>query len=178
MISLHNLKAKPGSVHKRKRLGTGQGSGHGQTSTRGQKGQGSTSGGTKPIGFEGGQTPLLRRIPKSGFSNAQFRVEYEWVNISSLEKYFPAGAAIAPVDMLKRRLVKHDKLVKVLGNGELTKAFNVTAHSFSKGAAEKIIKAGGKTTLLPGIREGKDAKVAAQALAKQNFKNKAKTGKK
>ena len=177
MISLHNLKAKPGSVHKRKRLGTGQGSGHGQTSTRGQKGQGSTSGGTKPIGFEGGQTPLLRRIPKSGFSNAQFRVIYEWVNISSLEKYFPAGANITPLEMVKRRLVKHDTLVKVLGNGELTKALNVTAHSFSKGAAEKIAKAGGKTTLLVAPKAAKHAEVVAQAAARKNVK-KAKTDKK
>ena len=111
MISLHNLKPHYGSMHKRKRLGTGQGSGHGQTSTRGQKGQHSTSGGTKPVGFEGGQTPLLRRIPKSGFSNVQFRQNYEWVNLSSLEKNFAAGAVITPADMLKRRLIKHDTLV-------------------------------------------------------------------
>ncbi len=174
MISLHSLKAKPGSVHKRKRLGTGQGSGHGQTSTRGQKGQNSTSGGTKRNGFEGGQTPLLRRIPKSGFSNVQFRQEYEWVNISSLEKNFPAGAAVTPADMLRRRLIKHDTLVKVLGNGEVTKALNVTAHSFSKGAAEKITKAGGKITLLVGAKAAKTAEVAARDAAKK----KAKTDKK
>jgi len=174
MVSLHNLKAKPGSMHKRKRLGTGQGSGHGQTSTRGQKGQHSTSGGTKRNGFEGGQTPLLRRIPKSGFSNAQFRQTYEWVNISSLEKNFSAGAAVTPADMLKRRLIKHDVLVKVLGNGEVTKALNVTAHSFSKGAAEKITKAGGKITLLVGAKAAKQAEVDAQASAKK----KARTDKK
>jgi len=174
MISLNNLKPKPGSTRKRKRLGTGQGSGHGQTSTRGQKGQHSTSGGTKPIGFEGGQTPLLRRIPKTGFSNVQFRQNYEWVNISSLEKNFPAGATVTPADMLKRRLIKHDTLVKVLGNGEVTKALNVTAHSFSKGAAEKILKAGGKTTLLVGAKAAKQAVVDAQAAAKK----KARTDKK
>ena len=174
MISLNNLKPKPGSTRKRKRLGTGQGSGHGQTSTRGQKGQHSTSGGTKPIGFEGGQTPLLRRIPKTGFSNVQFRQNYEWVNISSLEKNFPAGANVTPADMLKRRLIKHDTLVKVLGNGEVTKALNVTAHSFSKGAAEKITKAGGKITLLVGAKAAKQAVVDAQAAAKK----KARTDKK
>ncbi len=173
MVSLNNLKPHYGSVHKRKRLGTGQGSGHGQTSTRGQKGQHATSGGTKPVGFEGGQTPLLRRIPKSGFSNVQFRQVYEWVNLSSLEKNFSAGAVITPADMLKRRLIKHDTLVKVLGNGEVTKALNVTAHSFSKGAAEKIAKAGGKTTLLVGLKAAKQAEVDAQAAAK-----KAKTDKK
>jgi len=170
MISLNNLKPKPGSTRKRKRLGTGQGSGHGQTSTRGQKGQHSTSGGTKPIGFEGGQTPLLRRIPKTGFSNVQFRQNYEWVNISSLEKNFPAGANVTPADMLKRRLIKHDTLVKVLGNGEVTKALNVTAHSFSKGAAEKITKAGGKITLLVGAKAAKQAVVDAQSAAKKKAK--------
>ena len=86
MVGLNNLKPKPGSTHKPKRLGTGQGSGHGQASTRGQKGQGSTSGGTKRVGFEGGQMPLLRRIPKSGFSNKRFQHKFEWVNISSLRR--------------------------------------------------------------------------------------------
>ncbi|HNW42988.1 MAG TPA: 50S ribosomal protein L15 [Elusimicrobiales bacterium] len=170
MVGLNNLKPKPGSFHKRKRLGTGQGSGHGQTSTRGQKGQNSTSGGTKRNGFEGGQTPLLRRIPKSGFSNAQFRTEYEWINISSLEKYFPAGSEVTPAEMLKRRLIKHDTLVKVLGNGELTKALNVTAHSFSKGAAEKITKAGGKTTQLVGRKEAKFAEIKAADSARKKAK--------
>jgi large subunit ribosomal protein L15 len=174
MVGMNNLKPKFGSVHRRKRLGTGQGSGHGQTSTRGQKGQASTSGGTKRNGFEGGQTPLLRRIPKSGFSNIQFRQVYEWVNLSSLEKNFSAGASVTPADMLKRRLIKHDTLVKVLGNGEVTKALNVTAHSFSKGAAEKILKAGGKTTLLVGAKAAKQAIVDAGNAAKK----KAKTDKK
>ena len=149
MTGLNNLKPKYGSVHRRKRLGTGQGSGHGQTSTRGQKGQRATSGGPKPIGFEGGQTPLLRHIPKSGFNNTRFRTEYEWVNISSLEKRFAAGAQVTPEEMVKARLVKCGCLVKVLGNGELKKALNVSAHAFSKGAAEKIAKAGGKTAVLP-----------------------------
>ncbi|MDO8804518.1 MAG: 50S ribosomal protein L15 [Elusimicrobiota bacterium] len=173
-MRLNNLKPKPGSTHKPKRLGTGQGSGHGQTSTRGQKGQHSTSGGTKPVGFEGGQTPLLRRIPKSGFSNVQFRQNYEWVNISSLEKNFSAGAEVTPDALVKCRLVKHADLVKILGNGEVTKALNVTAHSFSKGAAEKITKAGGKTTVLVGAKAAKQAVVDAQSAAKK----KAKTGKK
>ena len=158
MASLNNLKPKPGSVHKRKRLGTGQGSGHGQTSTRGQKGQRSTSGGVKRNGFEGGQTPLLRRIPKSGFNNVQFRTEYEWVNVSSLEKYFKAGEEITPEALLKRRLIKCDCLVKILGDGELKKAFTVKAHAFSKGAAEKIAKAGGKTALIEKAKAETDKK--------------------
>lgn len=170
MAFLNNLKSKPGSTHKRKRLGTGQGSGHGQTSTRGQKGQHSTSGGVKRNGFEGGQTPLLRRIPKSGFNNAQFRTVYEWVNVSSLEKYFKAGEEITPQSLLKRRLIKHDCLVKILGDGELSKALNVTAHSFSKGAAEKITKAGGKTTLLDGPKAAAAAEIATQAAARKKNK--------
>jgi len=170
MITLNTLKAKPGSVHKRKRLGTGQGSGHGQTSTRGQKGQHSTSGGTKQNGFEGGQTPLLRRIPKSGFSNVQFRQNYEWVNISSLEKNFSAGAEVTPDALVKCRLIKHADLVKILGNGEVTKAFNVSAHSFSKGAIEKIKKAGGKIIQLVGSKAAKTAEVVAQAAAKKKTK--------
>jgi large subunit ribosomal protein L15 len=165
MVGLNNLKSKYGSVHRRKRLGTGQGSGHGQTSTRGQKGQNSTSGGAKPDGFEGGQLPLLRRIPKSGFSNVKFRTVYEWVNISSLEKYFKAGDEVTPESLLKRRLVKHGDLVKVLGNGELKKALAVKAHAFSAGAKDKIEKAGGKTSLLEAVKPEK-AVVKAPKKAK------------
>lgn len=174
MVGLNNLKPKYGSVHRRKRLGTGQGSGHGQTSTRGQKGQNSTSGGAKPDGFEGGQIPLLRRIPKSGFSNNQFKIVYEWVNISSLEKCFKAGAEVTPDALVKARLVKHVDLVKILGDGELKKALTVTAHSFSASAKEKIEKAGGKTVLLQGPKAAKAAEAVQQAEAKK----KARTGKK
>jgi large subunit ribosomal protein L15 len=170
MLGLNNLKPKPGSVHKRKRLGTGQGSGHGQTSTRGQKGQGSTSGGTKPAGFEGGQLPLLRRIPKSGFSNNRFRVVFSWVNLSSLEKYFAAGSEVTPETLAKRRLVKGPNPVKILGEGDLTKALNVTAHSFSASAKEKIEKAGGKTVQLATSKAAKAAEVIAQTAAKKKAK--------
>lgn len=148
MVGLNNLKPKYGSVRRKKRLGTGQGSGHGQTCTRGQKGQNSTSGGAKPDGFEGGQIPLLRRIPKSGFSNNRFRVEYQWVNISSLEKCFKAGVEVTPEAFVKARLVKHVELIKVLGDGDLKKALTVKAHAFSASAREKIEKAGGKAVLI------------------------------
>ncbi|MCM2266775.1 MAG: 50S ribosomal protein L15 [Elusimicrobiales bacterium] len=174
MVSLNNLKPKYGSVHRKKRLGTGQGSGHGQTSTRGQKGQNSTSGGAKPDGFEGGQMPLLRRIPKSGFSNVRFQTKYEWVNISSLEKCFKAGAEVNPEALVKARLVKHVDLIKILGDGELKKALTVKAHAFSASAKEKIEKAGGKTEQLVGVKAAKAAEVVAQAAAKK----KAKTDKK
>ena len=145
---MNTLKPKPGSTRKRKRLGTGQGSGHGQTSTRGQKGQHSTSGGTKGRGFEGGQMNLMRRIPKSGFSNTKFRVEYEWVNVETLENHFDAGAKIDPLILVETGLVKHGCLVKILGNGDITKAFNISAHAFSKSAKEKIEKAGGTAALI------------------------------
>jgi large subunit ribosomal protein L15 len=170
MVGLNNLKPKWGSVHKKKRLGTGQGSGHGQTSTRGQKGQNSTSGGAKPDGFEGGQIPLLRRIPKSGFTNNRFRVTYEWVNISSLEKCFPANAEVTPEALVQRRLVKHTDHVKILGEGELKKALTVKAHAFSAGAKEKIEKAGGKTALIQTAEGAKDAEIAAQAAARKKTK--------
>ncbi|MDT8285551.1 MAG: 50S ribosomal protein L15 [Elusimicrobiales bacterium] len=147
-MALHNLKPKPGSTHKKKRLGTGQGSGHGQTSTKGQKGQNSTAGGSKPHGFEGGQTPLLRRIPKMGFNNVKFRIEYAWVNVSSLEKYCETGSEVSPETLRKSGLIKTSLPVKVLGDGELKKKLSVSAHSFSKSAKEKIEKAGGKTVLI------------------------------
>jgi large subunit ribosomal protein L15 len=174
MVGLNNLKPKYGSVHRKKRLGTGQGSGHGQTSTRGQKGQNSTSGGAKPDGFEGGQMPLLRRIPKSGFSNVRFQIKYEWVNISSLEKCFKAGDEVTPEALVKARLVKHTDQIKILGDGELKKALTVKAHAFSASAKEKIEKAGGKTDLLAGEKAAKIAEVVAQAAAKK----KARTDKK
>jgi len=174
MVGLNNLKPKYGSVHRKKRLGTGQGSGHGQTSTRGQKGQNSTSGGAKPDGFEGGQMPLLRRIPKSGFSNVRFQIKYEWVNISSLEKCFKAGEEVTPEALVKARLVKHTGQIKILGDGELKKALTVKAHAFSASAKEKIEKAGGKIDLLAGEKAAKIAEVVAQAAAKK----KARTDKK
>jgi large subunit ribosomal protein L15 len=147
-MALHNLKPKPGSTHRKKRLGTGQGSGHGQTSTKGQKGQNSTAGGSKPHGFEGGQTPLLRRIPKMGFNNVKFRTEYAWINVSSLEKVFETGAEVNPESLRKNGLLKASLPVKVLGDGELKKKLSVSAHAFSKSAKEKIEKAGGKAVLI------------------------------
>lgn len=147
MISLNNLRPKKGSTHRKKRLGTGQGSGHGQTSTRGQKGQNSTSGGSKPWGFEGGQMPLMRRIPKSGFNNSKFRTEYQYVNVSSLEKYFSSGEEVNFETLSKKGLIKTDAPVKILGDGELKKSLNVVADAFSKSAKEKIEKAGGKASL-------------------------------
>ena len=144
MAFLHKLSPKPGSVHRKKRLGTGQGSGHGQTSTKGQKGQNSTAGSSRRDGFEGGQMPLLRRIPKSGFSNKRFRTVYEWTNVAILDKHFENGAEVTPDSLIGHRLIKKGDLVKVLGDGIINKKLTVKAHAFSQSAKEKIEKAGGK----------------------------------
>ena len=161
MVFLHKMSPKPGSVHRRKRLGTGQGSGHGQTSTKGQKGQNSTAGGSKPDGFEGGQMPMLRRIPKSGFSNRQFRTVYEWTNVSILSKRFEDGARVTPETLVSDGLIKKGDRVKVLGDGEIAKKLTVRAHAFSKSAKEKIEKAGGKAELI-SAEKGTESKPAGK----------------
>lgn len=173
MILLHKMSPKPGSVHRKKRLGTGQGSGHGQTSTKGQKGQNATAGGSKRDGFEGGQMPLLRRIPKSGFSNKQFRTVYEWTNVSILDKNFENGAEVTPQTLVSSRLIKKGDLVKVLGDGEITKKLTVRVHAFSKSAKEKIEKAGGKAELIAA-----EAKPESKQASKREIKRKAKQDKK
>lgn len=142
-MALHNLKPARGSVRTRKRVGRGPGSGLGKTSGRGEKGQKSRSGFGQKIGFEGGQMPLHRRVPKRGFTNHRFRKEYAIVDVSRLEG-FDAGAIVTPELLLQRGIIK--KLldgVKVLAKGDLTKALTVRAHKFSAGAAERIAKAGG-----------------------------------
>ncbi|MFH1620089.1 MAG: 50S ribosomal protein L15 [bacterium] len=154
-MGLHNLSPKPGSTHSKKRLGKGGGSGHGQTCTRGQKGQNSTSGGSKPDGFEGGQMPLLRRIPKSGFNNARFRTVYEIVNVGVLAGRFAAGAEVTPGELRIKKIIRGSGPVKVLGDGELKHSLKVSAHSFSKSAKEKIEKSGGTAIMLAGKEESK-----------------------
>jgi large subunit ribosomal protein L15 len=134
----------------RKRLGRGIGSGHGKTSGRGHKGQASHAGWSCPSVFEGGQMPLVRRIPKRGFHN-QFADVVAIVNIGQLEAVFEAGEVVSPETLREKRVLKtqYDAL-KVLAEGELTKALKVSAHKFSKTALEKIQKAGGEVTVLPG----------------------------
>ena len=145
-MRLHDLKPAPGSTKRKKRVGRGRSSGHGKTSTRGHKGQKARSGGAIRPGFEGGQMPLHRRLPKRGFVNI-FRTEYEVVN---LEKLAGLGdTEITPEVLRKAGMVTSKKsLVKVLGQGELSKALTVHAHKFSKSAQEKIEKAGGKVQVL------------------------------
>lgn len=148
---LSNLQPAQGSRKKVKRIGRGQGSGHGGTATRGHKGQGSRSGSGRKRGFEGGQMPLSRRLPKFGFK-APFRVEYSVINVETLEKAvtdgkIAAGATLTPESLYAAGMVaKKSALVKILGNGTLTSKLNITAHKFSKSAVEKIKAAGGTVT--------------------------------
>jgi large subunit ribosomal protein L15 len=147
MIGLHNLKPQKGSKHRKKIVGRGVGSGHGRTSTRGSKGQKARSGdGSKKIGFEGGQMPLFRRIPKRGFNN-QFRKEYEIVNVESLNK-FESGLEVTPTTLKQAGMVKKAKLIKILGVGELKKSLTIKVTAFSKSAIEKIKSAGGKAEII------------------------------
>ena len=147
-MGLHNLKPAKGSVRKRKRVGRGPGSGTGKTAGRGENGQKSRSGYSRKIGFEGGQMPLHRRVPKRGFTNAMFRKEFSEVNIGRLE-VFEEGTIVTPDVLLKRGIVKQVRDgVKILAKGDLTKALTVHAHKFSEKAKERIAGLGGKVEVL------------------------------
>jgi large subunit ribosomal protein L15 len=144
-MSLNNLKPAAGSKFAKKRVGRGPGSGNGKTAGRGNKGAQSRSGYSYKRGFEGGQMPLHRRVPKRGFNNADFRTEYEVVNLDQLEARFDAGATVTPDALRSAGLVNGRGVrVKVLARGEVSKALTVQAHKFSGKAAEKIAAAGGK----------------------------------
>jgi len=145
-LSLNNLSPTKGSTHKKKRVGRGPGSGLGKTAGRGHKGQKSRSGYGKKIGFEGGQMPLQRRLPKRGFTNI-FKKKWLEVNLAKLEESFNAGDEITPEILHGKGLIKkakHDLVI--LGNGEISKALKISAHRFTKTAREKIEKAGGSIT--------------------------------
>ena len=151
-MELSNLKPQSGSVtSKKKRLGRGQGSGKGGTATRGHKGAKSRSGYSKKLGFEGGQMPLQRRIPKFGFKNIN-RVEYKPVNLSKLQELVDSKKVkkgiINAESLISNGLVKKNDLVKILGNGDLKDAVKVEAHKFSKSAQDKIEKSGGEVKLI------------------------------
>jgi large subunit ribosomal protein L15 len=147
-MALSNLRPPKGAKHAKKRVGRGHGSGNGKTAGRGHKGAKSRSGFKHKIGFEGGQMPLHRRVPKRGFRNP-FRVEYAVVNLDTLEERFEAGTVVTPDLLRERGLVNGTgRLVKVLARGELAKAFTVQAHKFSGKAAEKIAAAGGSAQTL------------------------------
>jgi large subunit ribosomal protein L15 len=149
-MDLTNLQPAKGSTHSRKRVGRGEGSGHGGTSTRGHKGAQSRSGYSRKIGFEGGQMPLQRRLPKFGFTNPN-RVEYKGINLDTLQALVDAkkvGADITVADMVNNGLVGKKELVKVLARGEVSAKLNITAHAFSKSAVAAIEAAGGTATTL------------------------------
>jgi len=155
-LSLNNLHPSPGSTHKKKRLGRGPGSGLGKTSGKGHKGQKSRSGYSSRPGFEGGQMPLQRRLPKRGFTNI-FKKHWIEISLAKIEENFKAGDDVTPEVLHERGLIKkakHDLVI--LGNGEISKKLNISAHRFTKSAREKIEKAGGTAT---------EIKKAAEAAA-------------
>ncbi len=146
-MKLHELSPAPGSVSERKRIGRGHGSGNGKTAGKGHKGQKARSGGGVRIGFEGGQMPLARRIPKRGFNNI-FAKKYAYVNVSSLNK-FVDGTEVDTEMLIASGLIKNEyDGVKVLGNGDITSKITVKAAKFSQSAKEKIEKAGGKAEVI------------------------------
>ena len=143
-MNIQSLKPAENSRHKEKRLGRGMSSGVGKTSGRGMKGQNSRSGGGVRVGFEGGQMPLIRRLPRRGFTNAEFRKHYSVINVSDLNR-FEANAVVDAASLLKNGVLSkvEEYGVKVLGNGNIDKALTVKANKFSASAKEKIQKAGG-----------------------------------
>ncbi len=152
MLGLHNLKPAKGAVKNKKRIGRGPGSGTGKTAGKGHKGQKSRSGYSLRPGFEGGQMPLQRRLPKRGFTNI-FKKEWVELNLLTIEKRFDAGADITPEFLVEagycsKRAIETSAGLVIMGKGEVTKAFRVSAHRITKGAREKIEKAGGSVTIL------------------------------
>ncbi len=162
MMRLHNLRPRPGSRHRTKRLGCGESSGHGKTSGKGSKGQKARSGGSIRLGFEGGQMPLIRRLPKRGFNNAAFHKHYAVVNVSDLNA-FEAGTVVNEQLLRESNLVRgHFVGIKILGEGELKHDLKVQVDKISTTAREKIEKAGGTVTLREARRiEKSQADVAS-----------------
>jgi len=147
-MSLNNLRPPRGAKHPKKRVGRGPGSGHGKTASRGSKGAQSRSGFRFKRGFEGGQMPLHRRVPKRGFTNI-FRVEYAIVNLDTLAEVFEAGSSVTPELLRERGLVREATApIKVLGRGECSKKLTVRAHKFSESAVKKIAAAGGASEVI------------------------------
>ena len=172
MIRLNNLKPRPGSKHRVKRLGCGESSGHGKTSGKGHKGQKARSGGSIRLGFEGGQMPLIRRLPKRGFNNAAFKKHYALINLDDLNE-FKAGTVINEQMLRESKHIRgHVVGLKILGRGELKHGLTIEADRVSESAREKIEKAGGTVTLRerPSLTSGKrsesgDAKEKAPVAA-------------
>jgi large subunit ribosomal protein L15 len=176
MMRLHNLQARPGSRHRVKRLGCGESSGHGKTSGKGHKGQKARSGGSIRLGFEGGQMPLIRRLPKRGFNNAAFHKRYAIVNLDDLGD-FKAGTIVNEQLLRESKLVRgHFAGIKILGDGELNHDLKVEADKVSAAAREKIEKAGGTVTLRDGRTRSetpKDVDLAVEATPRKRSASKA-----
>lgn len=146
-MNLHTLKPRPGSKHRVKRLGCGESSGHGKTSGKGHKGQKARSGGSIRLGFEGGQMPLIRRIPKRGFNNANFKTRFAVVNLDCLNR-FEDGSTVTGETLLADGIIRRPyDAVKILGTGKLTKRLTIVAHRASASAKAAIEKAGGSISL-------------------------------
>jgi large subunit ribosomal protein L15 len=168
-MRLHDLRPQPGSRQRKKRVGCGESSGHGKTSTRGHKGQKARSGGAIRPGFEGGQMPLYRRLPKKGFSNSQFQDVIVAINVSALGERFEDGAVVNLESLRAAKLVRGSfDAIKILGDGELNRKLDVQVDYVSASAKEKIEKAGGTVTLpappAPAVK-GKGKKAQAEAAA-------------
>ena len=167
MMRLHNLRPRPGSRHRVKRLGCGESSGHGKTSGKGHKGQKARSGGSIRLGFEGGQMPLIRRLPKRGFNNAAFHKSYAIVNLSDLNE-FKTGTVVNEQLLRDSKLVRGDVAgIKILGDGELKHALKIEADKISVSAREKIDKAGGTITLREPRAEKPTTREDVDATAKE-----------
>jgi large subunit ribosomal protein L15 len=186
IMRLHSLRPRPGSRHRVKRLGCGESSGHGKTSGKGNKGQKARSGGSIRLGFEGGQMPLIRRLPKRGFNNAAFHKRYAIVNLDDLNA-FKAGTAVNEQLLRESKLIRGDFVgIKILGDGELKHGLKVEADKISAVAREKIEKAGGTITLrekgavvAAGVSaEEPSGEPAPKAIAKKKSKTSAKAKKK
>lgn len=149
-MKLHSIKTPTNNLKTRKRVGRGEGSGLGKQSGKGHKGQKAMSGYKKKLGFEGGQMPLIRRIPKFGFKNP-FRVDYNGINLDTIEDFQTKGklnTTVTVADLISAGLADKNKPVKILGRGEAPKGISIEAHAFTKSAAEKIESAGGKTIVI------------------------------
>ena len=156
-MMIHEITEKVGRYKARKRIGRGEGSGHGGTAGRGHKGAGSRAGHSRRASYEGGQLPWFQRFPKRGFSNAAFTKRFHVINLKMIEERFDDGAEINLEVLAAKRLVRDTNLpLKVLGEGELTKKFSVTAAKFSASARKKIEGAGGSTTDAVGSKSTKD----------------------
>ena len=153
-MRLHNLSNVKGAVHRRKRVGCGEGGGHGKTSGRGGKGQTARSGGGIRIGFEGGQMPIFRKLPRRGFNNKNFKTFYETVNVGELSKLDDSVTEVNREVLAAAGLVRlNTNPLKILGEGELSAALEITANKFSASAKEKIEKAGGKAIAVDAIED-------------------------